>query len=169
MKQKRYTDEQIAFALRQAESGTAVLEICRKLGVSEPTFYRWKKQFAGMGTVEIRRLKQLEEENAKLKRLVADLSLDKTMLQGSDHWSGPAKKMVRPALRREVVAVLRGSYRAASVGPVRPWGSIDLPSATSPGVTRRSSCGCGCVTWLRCGSVTATGDYTCCCGVRAGR
>jgi putative transposase len=67
--------------LRQAESGTAVAEICRKLGVSEPTFYRWKKQFAGMGTVEIRRLKQLEEENAKLKRLVADLSLDKTMLQ----------------------------------------------------------------------------------------
>jgi putative transposase len=81
MKQKRYTDEQIAFALRQAESGTAVAAICRKLGVSEPTFYRWKKQFAGMGTVEIRRLKQLEEENAKLKRLVADLSLDKTMLQ----------------------------------------------------------------------------------------
>ena len=81
MKQKRYTDEQIAFALRQAESGTVVAEICRKLGVSEPTFYRWKKQFAGMGTVEIRRLKQLEEENAKLKRLVADLSLDKTMLQ----------------------------------------------------------------------------------------
>ena len=81
MKQKRYTDEQIAFALRQAESGTAVAEICRKLGVFEPTFYRWKKQFAGMGTVEIRRLKQLEEENAKLKRLVADLSLDKTMLQ----------------------------------------------------------------------------------------
>ena len=85
MKQKRYTDEQIAFALRQAEGGTAVAEICRKLGVSEPTFYRWKKQFAGMGTVEIRRLKQLEEENAKLKRLVADLSLDKTMLQGSAH------------------------------------------------------------------------------------
>ena len=81
MKRKRYTDEQIAFALRQAESGTAVAEICRKLGVSEPTFYRWKKQFAGMGTVEIRRLKQLEEENIKLKRLVADLSLDKTMLQ----------------------------------------------------------------------------------------
>ncbi len=81
MKRKRYLDEQIAFALRQAEGGTAVEEICRKLGVSEATFYRWKKQFAGMGTVEIRRLKQLEEENAKLKRLVADLSLDKTMLQ----------------------------------------------------------------------------------------
>jgi putative transposase len=81
MKRKRYTDEQIAFAPRQAESGTAVEEICRKMGVSEPTFYRWKKRFAGMGVAEIRRLKQLEEENAKLKRLVADLALDKTMLQ----------------------------------------------------------------------------------------
>ena len=60
MKPKRYTDEQITFALRQAESGTAVAAICRKLGVSEPTFYRWKKHFAGMGTVEIRRLKQLD-------------------------------------------------------------------------------------------------------------
>jgi putative transposase len=68
-----------------------VLEICRKLGVSEPTFYRWKKQFAGMGTVEIRRLKQLEEENAKLKRLVADLSLDKTMLQDALRKNGEAR------------------------------------------------------------------------------
>jgi putative transposase len=81
MKRKRYADEQIAFVLRQAESGTSVEDICRKMGVSEPTFYRWKKQFAGMGVAEIRRLKQLEEENAKLKRLVADLTLDKSMLQ----------------------------------------------------------------------------------------
>ena len=65
MKRKRYSDEQIAFALRQADSGTAVEEICRKLGVSEATFYRWKKQFAGMGTVEIRRLKPLEEVSRK--------------------------------------------------------------------------------------------------------
>ncbi len=81
MKRKRYSDEQIAFALRQAESGTAVEEICRKMGISEPTFYRWKKQFAGMGVPEIRRLKQLEDENAKLKKLVADLTLDRAMLQ----------------------------------------------------------------------------------------
>ncbi len=60
-----------------------VEEICRKLGVSEATFYRWKKQFAGMGVVKIRRLKQLQEENEKLKRLVADLSLDKSMLRGT--------------------------------------------------------------------------------------
>ena len=81
MKRKRCTDEKVAFALRQAESGTAVGEICRKMDVSEPTFFRWKKRFAGMGVAAIRRLKQLEEENAKLKRLVADLALDKTMLQ----------------------------------------------------------------------------------------
>src|ERR671912_2504357 len=81
MKRKRFTDEQIAFALRQAEAGTSVDEICRKLGISEPTFYRWKKQFAGMGVAEIRRLKQLEDENARLKKLVADLNLDKTMFQ----------------------------------------------------------------------------------------
>ena len=81
MKKKRFSEEQIAFALRQAESGTPVAEVIRKMGITEPTFYRWKKQFAGMGVSEIRRLKQLEEENGRLKKLVADLSLDKTMLQ----------------------------------------------------------------------------------------
>jgi putative transposase len=81
MKKSRYTEEQIAFALRQAESGTPVAEVIRKMGITEPTFYRWKKQFAGMGVTEIRRLKQLEDENARLKGLVADLTLDKTMLQ----------------------------------------------------------------------------------------
>jgi putative transposase len=81
MKKKRYTEEQIAFALRQHESGTAVSEIVRKLGISEQTFYRWKKKYAGLGVAELRRPKQLEEENSKLKQLVADLSLDKKMLQ----------------------------------------------------------------------------------------
>jgi putative transposase len=81
MPKKRFTEEQIAFAPRQADAGTAVGEICRKMGVAEATFYRWKKVYAGMGVPEIRRLKQLEEENGKLKRLVADLTLDKTMLQ----------------------------------------------------------------------------------------
>lgn len=81
MKRKRFSEEQIAFALRQADSGTTIDEICRKMGISEPTFYRWKKVYAGMGVTEIRRLKQLEDENAKLKRVVADLTLDKAMLQ----------------------------------------------------------------------------------------
>lgn len=78
---KRFTEQQIAFALRQAGSGTAVAEICRKMNVSEPTFYRWKKQFAGMDVSDIRHLKQMEDENRRLKRLVADLTLDKQMLQ----------------------------------------------------------------------------------------
>lgn len=81
MKQTRFTEEQIAYALRQAEAGTPVVEVIRKLGISEQTFYRWKKKYAGMGVGEVRRLKQLEEENRKLKQLVADLSLDKRMLQ----------------------------------------------------------------------------------------
>ncbi len=81
MGKKRYTAEQIALVLRQAESGTSVTEIVRKLGVSEQTFYRWTRKFAGLGVAEVRRLKQVEEENRKLKQLVADLSLDKKMLQ----------------------------------------------------------------------------------------
>jgi putative transposase len=81
MKKTQFTEEQIAYALHESEAGTSVADICRKLGVSEQTFYRWKKKFAGMGVAELRRLKQLEEENRKLKQLVADLSLDKHMLQ----------------------------------------------------------------------------------------
>ncbi len=81
MKRSRFTEEQIAFALKQQELGVAVDEICRKLGISDATFYNWKKKYSGLGPSELRRLKQLEEENAKLKRLVADLSLDKAMLQ----------------------------------------------------------------------------------------
>ena len=81
MKRSRFTEEQIVHALRQAESGTPAVEVCRKLGVTEQTFYRWKRKFAGMGVVELRRLRQVEEENRTLKQDVADLSLDKHMLQ----------------------------------------------------------------------------------------
>ncbi len=81
MKKKRFTEEKIAYALAQESTGQTIAEICRKLGVSEQTFYRWKTKFGSMGVAEVRRLKQLEEEKAKLKRLVADLSLDKAILQ----------------------------------------------------------------------------------------
>jgi len=81
MKSSRYTPEQVAFAMRQAESGTPVPEVCRKMGIAEQTFYRWKKKYGGMGVAEVRKLRILEEENLKLKQLVADLSLDKQMLQ----------------------------------------------------------------------------------------
>lgn len=81
MKRSKFTEEQVAYALRQVEAGAPVLEVCRKLGITEQTFYRWKKKFAGMGVAELRRLRQLEEENRKLKQLVADLTLDKHILQ----------------------------------------------------------------------------------------
>ncbi|SER39208.1 putative transposase [Neolewinella agarilytica] len=81
MKKSKFTEAQITFALRQAEQGTRVVEICRKMGISQATFYNWKKKFGGMGVPELRRLRQLEEENRQLKQLVADLSLDKQMLQ----------------------------------------------------------------------------------------
>ena len=80
-KKSQFTEEQITFALRQAEAGLPVEDICRKLGVSQATFFRWKARYGEMGTAEVRRLRQLEEENKKLKQLVADLSLDKKMLQ----------------------------------------------------------------------------------------
>jgi putative transposase len=81
MKTSKYTEEQVAFALRQAETGTRVEEICRKFGISQATFYNWKRKYGGLGVSELRRLKQLEAENARLKKMVADLSLDKEMLQ----------------------------------------------------------------------------------------
>jgi putative transposase len=81
MKRSRFSEEQITYALRQAESGTAVADVCRQLGVSEATFYIWKKKFAHLGVSELRRLRQIEDENARLKKLVADLTLDKHILQ----------------------------------------------------------------------------------------
>lgn len=81
MKRSKFTDAQIAFILRQAEEGTPVGEVCRKAGISDATFYNWRKKYGGLMPSEMKRLKQLEEENGKLKKLVADLSLDKAMLQ----------------------------------------------------------------------------------------
>jgi putative transposase len=81
VKQKRFSVEQIVAVLKQAEAGVPLVELLRRVGVSEQTFYRWKKQYVGLEIDQVRQLKQLQEENARLKRLVAELSLDKTMLQ----------------------------------------------------------------------------------------
>ena len=81
MKKSRFSEEQIATALRQVDAGAPVAEVTRALGVSEQTYYLWRKKYGQMAMTEIRRLRQLEEENRKLKQLVADLTLDKVMLQ----------------------------------------------------------------------------------------
>jgi len=81
MKKSRFTEEQITFALRQADAGTPVADVCRQLGVSEATFYIWKRKYGSLGVSELRQLRQLRDENARLKRLVADLTLDRHILQ----------------------------------------------------------------------------------------
>jgi putative transposase len=81
MKKSRFRDQQIAFVLRQAEEGATVEEVCRKVGISEATYYNWRKKYGGLMPSEMKRLKQLEEENQRLKKVVADLALDKEMLQ----------------------------------------------------------------------------------------
>jgi putative transposase len=81
MRKSRFTDEQIAYALKQAEVGTPVREVIRKMGITEQTFYRWKQKYGGLGPSEVRELRQLRDENRKLKQMVADLSLDRQMLQ----------------------------------------------------------------------------------------
>lgn len=107
MKKSRYTEAQVTYALRQAEAGTPVSDVCRGLGISEATFYNWRKKYGDLAASEIRRLRQLEEENARLKRVVADLTLDKHILQD--------------VIRKKVCAVVRGkAVPMASVGLFRP-------------------------------------------------
>ena len=95
MKTSKFSEAQIAFVLKQAEDGTVIGEVCRKAGISEATFYNWRKKYAGLMPSEMKRLRQLEEENTRLKRLVANLSLDKEMLQDvirrrCEAWPGPS-------------------------------------------------------------------------------
>jgi len=148
MKKSHFTEEQIAYALRQAETGTAVTEVCRAMGVSEQTYYRWKKQYGGLGVQEIRRLKLLEEENRKLKQLVADLSLDKLMLQGS---TGSDATIDRTAALR-ILGVRSPGTSTPDTRPARAGGQAlkfflrARPVATRPccanafGTSRRREC-----------------------------
>ena len=91
MKRKRFSVEQIVVVLKQAELGLSVADLTRQVGISEQTFYRWKKQYGGLQSDQVRELKVLQDENARLKKLVAELSLDKAILQdiNSKKWPGP--------------------------------------------------------------------------------
>jgi transposase-like protein len=154
MKQKRYTDEQIAFALRQADSDTAVAEICRKLGVSEPTFFRWKKKLTA-------------EETRRGERKAEAAGRRPQSGQDDAAGSGPVAQTLRKNGEARAAAgwgCCVAATGSASVGLVRQWAFTAHSNGIGRDVIRRSRCGCGCVTWLRLGSATATGGCTCCCG-----
>jgi putative transposase len=164
MKKSAFTEEQIAYALRQVELGTPVAEVCRKLGVSEQTFYRWKRKFASMGIAELRRLRQLEEEHRKLKQLVADLTLDKHRLQ----------EVIRKTPESRPSAgnwcSLGGSaFKSASDGRAMRSRCIARPSGTGVSLGTRLPCGCGCGTWLAPGGGMAIAGSRCCSGGKAGQ
>lgn len=106
MPRKGHSEEKIVYAMRQVEAGKKVAEVCREMGVSPQAFYSWKRRYAGLGLNELRELRQLREENRKLKTLVADLTFGQAHLAGS-----AVKKSLRPAARRELVRDIRGAYQ----------------------------------------------------------
>jgi putative transposase len=136
MKRSRYSDEQIAYALRQADGGAPVADVCRQMGISEATFYIWKKKYANLGTSEIRELRQLRDENAKLKRLVADLTLDKHIL-GEIIRKKKSKAGTQARARRVGSYGLRGEFlsRVSADADLEVTASLSL----TPGHPRRSA------------------------------
>jgi putative transposase len=140
MKKSRYTEEQIAFALRQAEGGTPVADVCRQMGVSEASFYVWKKKYGKLGLTEIRELRQLRDENARLKRLVADLTLDKHILG-----EVIAKKLCSPPGVACWRAGSRSVFRCLPCG-LAGWRGFHAPGSTgraAPRTRRRCVCAFG--------------------------
>ena len=132
MKKSRFTEEQITYALRLADGGTPVVDVCRQIGVSEATYYTWKKKYADLGISEVRRLKMLEDENARLRRIVADLTLDKQILQ----------EVVRKKRSEGCQAARAGSLDAGalqgerasivSTGPAAAFGVVRQEPGTRP-------------------------------------
>ncbi len=114
MKQKRFNVEQIVAVVKQAEAGVPLAELIRRVGISEQTFYRWKKQYVGLEVDQVRQLKQLQEENARLKQLVADLTLDKAMLQ--DVLSKKSRALAAPTGGRVPARRLPGEREACVQG-----------------------------------------------------
>ncbi len=170
MRRTRFAEEQIAFALRQAEAGTSVEEIRRKLGVSEPTFCRWKKRSAGTGVPEIRRLEQRAEGNKRLK-VGSAAPPGRRSYPRQDHAAGRlAANRVTPSRRRSAAEPLRATCRVGERrGACRATGFHRSPQRhRRPGVTRRSSSGCGRRSWRRPGCATVTAGSLGRSGGRAG-
>lgn len=131
MKRSKFSEERITYALRQAQAGTPVGDICRQLGVSEATFYVWKKKYANLGVTELRELRQLREENDKLKRLVGDLSLDKHILAEVIKKSSEASPAAR-AGRLDPGTVSGQRTASLSVGAFRARGVLRTEHGQGP-------------------------------------
>lgn len=132
MKKKRFSVEQIVGVLKQAEVGVPIAEIIRKAGISEQTFYRWKKQYVGLESDQVREMKQLQDENSRLKLLVAELSLDKTMLQdvlrkGGKAVAAPAagRLSLRPVPSQRTACLSSVAYRSWNVSLQKPPKGMD--------------------------------------------
>lgn len=163
MKKSRFTEEQIVFALKQAELGTSVPEVCRKLGISDATFYIWRKKYGGISPSELKHMRQLEEENLRLKKLVADLSLDKAMLQDvlakkNRRWracangAGTCRHVTGPARDRSVL-----HYKSAvALSATALWRQTTVHSACESGKSPKP------------GFIMATAEFTSCSGGGAG-
>jgi putative transposase len=163
MKASKFSDAQKAFILKQGSDGLPVADICRKAGISQATYFNWKKRYDGLLPTELRRLKQLEDENGKLKKLVADLSLDREMLQDVIRrklrgLSGSASWLTR--------RVASGVYR--SVERVVCCWSIPPPIITNLVAPDRPASNNASERFVRRGCVMATGVFTCCCVATAG-
>jgi putative transposase len=142
MKRSKFSEEQIVYAIRQAESGTPVGDLCRQLGVSDATFYAWKKKYAHLGVSELRRLRQVEEENSRLKRLVADLSLDKHMLS-----EALRKKVYGPHAVENWPPGFTGRFRSVACGPVASPSSVGPPGTDEAARKISLRCGCAFAIW----------------------
>ena len=160
MKRKRHTEEQIIAILKEHEAGIKTADLCRKHGISEASFYNWKAKYGGLEVSEAKRLKGLESENARLKKLLADAMLDNAA-------EGPAdKKMVTPAAKREAVAHLRTAF---GLSERRACRTIDCMRMTVRYHSRRRtipSCGSGYGLWPMNAAALAIGACMCCCGGR---
>ena len=108
MKRSKFSEEQIIYAIKQVEVGVPIAQLCRKYGISQQTFYRWRNKYGGLAASELKRLKELERENTQLKKLVADLSLDKQILAG-----GVGKKRLKPARKRQLVGRAQDRYQVS--------------------------------------------------------
>ena len=164
MKRTRYSEEQIIGILQEHEAGAKCADLCRKHGMSEGTFYAWKAKYSGMTVSEAKRLKALEDENAKLKKLLAEQMLDmaamKELLQ---------KKMVTPAVKREAVAHLKAHLGLSERACLTLPGRIARWCATSRSARPTRPCAGGCGIWPMNGAGSATGGSSCCSGAKARR